>query len=534
MVRKVARSLAICIVIAMTQTSCFEEVGVSNESNFSEMMVLGERLNNPFTVDNMELAIASLKKSDPESYAELPDELRPTHYYVRFLPKDETQLEVLLSDSTLSCSDYPLDYEVDREGTFYHDPELSSNDFTYLYSAIPVDHKVPNEIEMEVLDELFLPSAAVKSVEGRSSADENYSDAIEEEAFRLAGISEEASHQTSSARQPSKWTPSGRVTVWDNRLNVFVPLAGVKVEARRWFDIKQAVTDSSGYYKMDGSFRHEAHYRLLFERSQFDIRSGTFGQAKINGPKKRGDWNIEIKSKTIEFHYAHVFRAAMRYYYGDIGGLMRPSFRLKYSVFDKGGNHAARNIGNWSVFGINPNVLIYRYAPDRNEYDADEIFSNACHETAHTTHMQSMSAGAIQFLQVSEAIRESWAVGVEWFITQKEYKEKGILNYGDPGYRVPVNYPAFHAFQYWSRTRGQTLTSLFIDIVDNNNQRGQTFGYGQVGVVNDAVSGYTFAEIEKNILKDVYGFGSLNEALKTNKPVQLTNQQIDLLLDYFN
>jgi hypothetical protein len=531
MVRKVALSLAI-FAIALTQTSCFEELdGV--EYNVSEMMVLGDQLNNPFTVENMQLAIAGLKNSDPSMFSQFPEKLNATHYYVRFLPQDETQLEVLLHDTTLLLSDYPLDYEIKSEGTFYHDPALASSDFTYLYSAVPANHQFPSGIKNEILAQLFLPSSTANSSSGRIGNDE-YQTLIEQEAFRLAGISEESIPQAAGARQSSKWTPSGSVTVWDNRLNKFIPLEGVKIEARRWFDIKQAVTDANGNYKMDGTFRHDVNYRLVFERSQFDVRSGTFGQAKINGPKKRGDWNVEIKGKTIEFHYAHVFRAAMRYYYHDIGGLARPAFRLKYAVFNKGGDHAARNIGNWSAFGINPNILIYRYgAAHGNEYDADEIFSNACHETAHATHMQTMNAGVIQFLQVSETIRESWAVGVEWFLTQKEYKEKGILNYGDPGFKVEVNYPAFHAFQYWNKRRSKTLTSLFIDIVDTNNQRGQTFGYGQVGVVNDGVSGYSFAQIEKNILKNVYGLGSLDDALKLNKPEQLTNQQIDLLLEYF-
>jgi hypothetical protein len=531
MVRKVAMSLAL-FAIAVTQTSCFDEPGVV-KSNVSEMMVLGGRLNNPFAIENMQLATTSLKNSDPSMFSQLPEKLTATHYYVRFLPKNETELEVLLNDTTLSLSDYPLDYEIRSEGTFYHDPSLASSDFTYLYSAVPANYQFPSAIENEILAELFLPSSAAISSSGRVG-DDKYQMLIEQQAFRLAGIAEESSQQAASARQSSRWTPSGNITVWDNRLNKFIPLEGVKIEARRWFDIKQAVTDANGHYAMNGAFRHDAHYRLLFERKEFDVRSGTFGQAKINGPKKRGDWNVEIKGKTIEFHYAHVFRAAMRYYHHDIGGLARPAFRLKYAVLNKGGDHAARNIGNWSAFGINPNILIYRYgAADGNEYDADEIFSNACHETAHTTHMQAMNAGVIQFLQVSETIRESWAVGVEWFLTQKEYKEKGILNYGDPGFRVEVNYPAFHAFQYWNKRKSETLTSLFIDIVDTNNQRGQTFGYGQVGVVNDVVSGYSFAQIEKSILKDVYGLGSLDNALKVNKPEHLTNQQIDLLLEYF-
>jgi hypothetical protein len=161
------------------------------------------------------------------------------------------------------------------------------------------------------------------------------------------------------------------------------------------------------------------------------------------------------------------------------------------------------------------------------------MFSATCHETAHTTHMQVMNGGLIQYAQVSETIRESWAIGVEWFITQKEYKERGISNYGDANYNVRANYPTHYGFQYWSRKRSQSLTSLFIDLVDGNNQRGQTFGSFRNGTVTDQVSGYTLAGIESGFLKDVYGVGSLGDALKTNKPAEVTEVHIANLLKHF-
>ena len=528
-------SCAISVAIALTLTSCFDDQDVFEGEGEEDQMILGNRLTNPFTVENMKLAVASLKRSDPRAFDFLPDSISPTHYYVRFLPQTQQHLDLLFSDSSIALTDFPLDCEILQEGSFYHDPSLPQNEFTYLYSAVPADFKFPDGIGVERLANLFIPSSIhpILDKSGRSEIDKTV-DAIEDEAFVIAGMETETSADIGNARQKSKWTPAGKVTVWDDRLNKFIPLKGVKIQARRWFEVKQAITDDNGFYTMSGSFRGEANYRLLFERSKFDIRSGTFGQAKINGPKKRGDWNVEISGRTLEFFYAHVFRAAMRYYYGEMAGLARPSFHLKYSVFDKKGNHAARNIGNWSAFGINPNILLYRYSSaDGSPYSADEMFSNATHETAHTTHMQSMRAGAIQFLQVSETIRESWAVGVEWYVTQMEYKALGIQNYGDPDYQSRVNYPALHAFQYWNKKRSQTLTSLFIDLVDKNNQRGQIFGGNRIGTVDDPVAGYSFSQLESKVLKNVYGIESLKHELKENKPVEILDQQIDLLLKSF-
>jgi hypothetical protein len=322
--------------------------------------------------------------------------------------------------------------------------------------------------------------------------------------------------------------------VYDTRLRTYIPLAGVKVQARRWFDVESAITDDKGFFRMNDSFRKEVQYKLIFERDKFDIRSGTFGQATVHGPKRKGEWNLQIEPKSMNFHYAHVFRAAMRYYYGNIGGLKRPGFRLKYAVFNKRGEHMARNIGNWSAFGINPNILIYRYSPgDGSENDSDEMFSATCHETAHTTHMEVMRAGVVQFSQVSETIRESWAIGVEWYITQLEYKERGIANYADASYNVNVSYPTLHGFQFWNKDRSSTLTSLFIDLVDNYNQKGQRFGRYTTGSIDDRIHGFTLSFLEAEVLKDSYGLSSLNQNLKKYKPSEATDANLDLFMRHF-
>lgn len=528
------------IAFAMSLTSCFhEELPERNEEILVEgkPLVLGEKLVNPFALENMQRAYLNLQESDSVSLP-LFKRLQPTHWYVRFLPENYEQYDQLVSDSTLSLSDYPLDYEIAEAGDFYHDPELAQHVPTYQYARVPVDYISPHKISFQVLDELYLPNYDNRALRSLARTNDDFTsleEALEEEAFRIAGYTDETSTEDfSSGRAKSRWTPSGRITVYDTRLKKYIPVAGVKVQARRWFDIETAITNADGSFRMNDSFKKDVQYRLVWQRDRFDIRSGTFGQAIIHGPKKRGEWNLQIEPKSMNFHYAHVFRAAMRYYYGDIGGLKRPGFRLKYSVFNKRGNHMARNIGNWSAFGINPNILIYRYSStDGSENDSDEMFSVTCHETAHTTHMEVMRGGVVQFSQVSETIRESWAIGVEWYITQLEYKEWGIKNYADASYDVNVSYPTHHGFQFWNRDRSETLTSLFIDLVDTNNQKGQRFSNYKTGSVDDRISGYSFSEIETKVLKNTYGLSSLSQNLKINKSPEISDANIDLFLKYF-
>lgn len=183
---------------------------------------------------------------------------------------------------------------------------------------------------------------------------------------------------------------------------------------------------------------------------------------------------------------------------------------------------------------MNPNIMIYRNnANTGNEYNTDELFSTACHETAHTTHWQVMNAGIIQYGQVSESIRESWAVGVEWFITQKEYKEHGISNYATATYDVSASYPIRFGYQYWPINSPKEYSCVFIDLVDSFNQNRIYFNSYGTSTLNDTITGYTLAVIESAFLKHVYGLSSLREKLKANKPAGITDAQIDTFMDNF-
>jgi hypothetical protein len=49
--------------------------------------------------------------------------LKPTHNYIKFLPKTPEQLEKLNNDTSLNLFCHPLDYEIIEGGSYYVDPE---------------------------------------------------------------------------------------------------------------------------------------------------------------------------------------------------------------------------------------------------------------------------------------------------------------------------------------------------------------------------------------------------------------------------
>ena len=95
-------------------------------------------------------------------------EIKKTDLYVRFLPKDSLELNNIEKDATLVMFDYPLDYEIEHEGEYYHDPEIPEDQISWRYAVVKPDYQFP-EVKHEILSDLFIP----ENSEGYREEDEN-------------------------------------------------------------------------------------------------------------------------------------------------------------------------------------------------------------------------------------------------------------------------------------------------------------------------------------------------------------------------
>lgn len=123
-------------------------------------LVLGEKLKNPFTLENMSEALSQLEiihKNDNKrlncSSCEL--NLGPTHKYVKFMPQNLDQM-VTLETSGYNLWDYPLDQEITTLGDYYHDPAFGPDGITYFYSLIPAQYPISINVPYEVISDVFL------------------------------------------------------------------------------------------------------------------------------------------------------------------------------------------------------------------------------------------------------------------------------------------------------------------------------------------------------------------------------------------
>lgn len=509
--------------------------------------VLGRKLDNPYLISVMTQAKGSLDAEGIEPSR--PFTVRPTHLYVKFIPKSDEELETLTADESLVLYDCPIDYEKMVVGNWYREPGLPEGMLTPQYASVKIGYTFP-DIEHEIIDELYIPEEDELLIGHNTYAEHNqyenqgYVDRLLNVAYGLTKNNLEILR--ADLLDPIGGgivgiinSPNGKVLINDTRLGRNIPMEGVEITANRWFTTHSGFVDANGDYYLDGSFKRPADYTIWFERSRFAIAKNRLQRAKIkisNIPDNH--WSYTITDGIDRMH-GHMFRAAYRYCYKDIGGLKRPFLDgiRKIIVVSQD------NTGHYWGSGVNsvllPYLFITRFRSDNTEYGSDEIYSTTTHEIAHTTHVMTMNGGPVQSSQVNGIIRESWAVGVEWFITGMEYRERGVPTYGDRTYNPtpPPQYPNLFAYQYWSiNTIGSDYTSLFINLTDDFNELNVNLRTPQNplwGAVNDPVRNYNLATIESQILKHVYGLSSLANQLKTIKPVGNTDTQIDLLLSHY-
>jgi len=245
----------------ITNTPTESQIPVKSES----VTILGDKLENPYTVENMQIAFNQLTiKSQNVT-------LEKTDLYVRFLPKNSAELKVLIEDLELDLWDTPVEYEVKEYGAYYHDPNLSTDNYTWQYTTVKPDFQFPN-IKYEIINELFLPENAKKS---------NISNLVnlEELEFTALKITNNLEKGEVFGTKAQKWNPQGyiRVENYINQsqiaINDIVPVKNVKVRAQRWFHIASDWTDDNGYFFIDSKYRKNCKIKVIFKNKNVRIRA---------------------------------------------------------------------------------------------------------------------------------------------------------------------------------------------------------------------------------------------------------------------
>lgn len=430
------------------------------------------RLENPYSVTNMKKALESLKnktsKGPDNAYAAV--NIRPTHLYVKFIPRNEAELSAVKRDTLIELYEHPLDVE-DWVIQTYFTYDTASNRPPELWAAVKVGHRLPRGCPSQILERLYIPDEMKHNPRGKNTTVSHpFADELVEESFRLTG-----NPLNKTTAKAAKWRPSGSIYT-----NYIVPIQGIKVRARRWFTTHTGYTNYYGDFICDGTFTRAANYSLVFERkSVFDVRDGAFGQANVNGPKIKDPWYYNSTGGR-PVNYSYVYKAAYDYFYKNPFGTYSPPSSpglqkaLKISYYHKNGSSSFMSWKTWfntaslvviaGVIGTaTGGVLIPRAittsllltstnSPIKIYWNNDnpiKIYAVTAHEMAHAAHWKLIidavnSNRWSDFILAKNSLTEGWAIFMETRLTRYfadflydrwpnvEYKTyAGLSNYSD-------------------------------------------------------------------------------------------------------
>lgn len=389
-----------------------------------EMIVLGKKLDDPYSVSNVTKALSSLY---PTKAGRI--DVTPTDLYVRFLPKTDEEYQTLV-DMGYDLMDHPLDYQIVKDGDYYHDPEVDEEEITWQYAVLPHGTDMPEGIECEILDECLIPetSAGVKS-DGIDWA------AVEREAFRITGNADMLSPETKDGAV----SPSGRITIVDKDANGGQPfgVACVKVICNVFVKYSYAYTDRDGYYSISKKYSSMPRYRLRFKNSEgFNIgfnkvliaaSTSTLGKGDPAGKDvtvtSESDRKLWCRCVVNNAAYDYITRCGE-----DDMNITRPPKGLRIWIFQKTDASSAVMMRQ-GVFIDNSLIksflgeyasLIKIFLPDitiglKDVTEYSTIYSATCHELAHASH----------FAQVGKTF---WDKYIEFIMAS--YVSSGGTTYG--------------------------------------------------------------------------------------------------------
>ena len=520
------------VVLLSAIFSCTDEPNLqetASQSKNEDWIKLGKKLENPYSIKNMKLALQNLKAKNAKlTSKEVSIDpgfgIVPNYLYVEFQPQTEAEEAVLKQDSSVVLFDYPLDYEFTDE-VLDSRPALIGNQVPNYYSAIKIDSETASEAHYETLEQLYIPEedpyfgSNLSSKQKVSDKKEILLDQLLDEAFKLTGNKRVDSQPKTSITARwifgTRWWPTGNISIYDEVAGANKPVVGAQVLIRQWFTVRQGITDANGNFSTS-SVRGSARYIIQWERYNYSIRNGSFFQAELRGPvKKEESWNYTINNgqgDSDDKYHALIHQAAHDYYYGHRFGLISPP---KNGTFSPQIKIAAREVSDGNDAGSYSHLryeltmgVIAQIHIKAWRKNSDRVYGTTIHELSHAAH------SALDRISYDNLVRdawiipwqggtvknnnrrllETWARTVEIIMTLQRYKTQfGITNY------AVYDDNRLENFQRLRILANNHYTSAGYDMIDIFNQR----GYG-IDFPNDNVSGYTVKELENALVGAKY------------------------------
>lgn len=401
-----------------------------------DAILLGHQRRNPYEISNMLNAYDYLRSLPIfHDFIVGSNEPEVNMIYYRVLPLDSMELAIIAADTTVIYFDYPLDYDIERWGSYYHDPDVADDRYTWLYAVVPVHHDLPHVQTLEILQECYLPEEPMGNHDYNQIPDwQNGNAMLEYLAYKESGNSdmfdEEAiehyeeilsnrSSGSPDAEQHSEnnrnWFlnliygayPEGDFSVINTITNNSEAIQNAHVFIHNFIKFYCGPLDNHGYYHSSVRFRTNCWYHIRFANHHTQTR--IFGGSKfLIGPYHRHlGWHpCDTYSATLHFEdvgwrYAAVNNAVEQYLeYCAEYSILFP-YNVNVWIIGVGGTEWS---GSTPLFHKRSSPLIYNWilyplwlileVPDMALFIEEEtlrtpeIYELVFHEFSHASHYE--------------------------------------------------------------------------------------------------------------------------------------------------
>lgn len=187
---------------------------------------------------------------------------------------------------------------------------------------------------------------------------------------------------------------------------------------------------------------------------------------------------------------------------------------LDYEVLTEGTTSPLMAYGIVTAFGNDVKIDV---SDDGNPPTTDDIYEVMMHELGHISHFLK---SPLNWTLVSGIVRESWGIVVEYYFLDAYYPDYAFADGDFDQDRTTI---------IGTDSREWKYTPVFIDLIDNTNQRAEN--NGSTEFAEDLVEGYTLAQIQ-DALDHRTTLSGVFEHLKNNYS-NPTENHLDTLLDFY-
>ncbi len=119
--------------------------------------VIGNRIPNPYSLENIKAAFNRLPEETKAGYSE--SDIIATHTYIAFTPSNEDELYAVkaIKDDEMVLYHYPQDYEI-SDGRIVKDPRFTKNGYSYKWAYVPKGYDLSKiKCPYEILYDVYSP-----------------------------------------------------------------------------------------------------------------------------------------------------------------------------------------------------------------------------------------------------------------------------------------------------------------------------------------------------------------------------------------